>query len=221
MKKIEVKSEFVYVLAIIILSLSINMMEVADYGMSMIVLLAYTISQKIPVFGQVEYIIQAILLVIFCLIVKKFKMIYLMSFVTGILYGFILDLWEKILFQNIVVTSIITRILFYVVGMLLSAFAIALFYQTYLCPQVYDFFVKGIVEKYHLPIKKVKTLFDLLFLLLALLLSGLLFQRFIGIGVGTIIMTLLNGAIINFFKNSLDYVFDFKPCFYQLSQQLI
>ena len=70
MGKIEVKSEFAYVLAIIILSFSVNVMEIADFGMSMIVLPAYIISQKISTisFGQAEYIIQGVLFIIFCIV---------------------------------------------------------------------------------------------------------------------------------------------------------
>ena len=198
-------------------------MEIADFGMSMIVLPAYIISQKISTisFGQAEYIIQGVLFIIFCIVMKEFKKSYLMSFVTGILYGIILDLWKNVLFRNIVITNIIIRILFYMIGMFLSAFAIALFYQTYLYPQVYDFFVKGIAEKYHLQIKRVKTIFDLSFLLLAFMLSVLLFQQLIGIGIGTVIMALFNGTMIDIFKNKLNHRIDFKPYFYQLSKKLI
>lgn len=61
MKKINVSSELIYILAVILLSLAVAILTSANFGISMIVAPAYLLSLKIGVitFGQAEYIVQA------------------------------------------------------------------------------------------------------------------------------------------------------------------
>ena len=97
-KKIKISSELVFLLATVILSFSVAMIATTDFGVSMIVAPAYILSQKFTflTFGQSEYIIQAILFIVFCIAMKKVKLIYFCSFLSGIIYGAILDLWRLI-----------------------------------------------------------------------------------------------------------------------------
>ena len=153
---------------------------------------------------------------------KKVKLVYFSSFLTGIIYGAILDLWRMVPIFNQNVTSasdinIVVRIIFFVVGMMLTSFSIALFFKTYLYPQVYDFFVKGISKHYNINRTKFKTCFDITFLIIATAMSFILFNGFVGINFGTLIMTVLNGSIIGFFSNFLDKHFEFIPTFKKFS----
>ena len=83
-KKLCISSEVTYALAIILLALAVAMLTAADFGISMVVAPAYLLSLKVGVitFGQAEYIIQAGVFILLCLVIRKFKPIYLMSFVT-------------------------------------------------------------------------------------------------------------------------------------------
>lgn len=96
-KKIPLHGEFVYAAAVILLSLAVAMLSAANFGVSMIVAPAYIISQKLGVitFGQGEYLVQSVLFVVFCILMKKIKPIYFVSFATCLIYGAVLDLWRK------------------------------------------------------------------------------------------------------------------------------
>lgn len=227
MKKITLHSELIYVLSILILSFSVAMVSAADFGLSMIVSPAYILSQKLGflTFGQSEYVIQALLFIIFCILMKKVKLVYFGSFATCLIYGAVLDLWRAAIpMFNPSVTepgsmSMPLRITFFVVGTLITALAIAMCFRTYLYPQVYDFFVKGITERFALDQTKFKIAFDMTFLALSCVMTLLFFRKFVGIGAGTIITALVNGFLIGNFGKLLDKFVEIKPLFPELAKK--
>ena len=224
MKKRTINSELVYLLAIIILSFSIDLMTIANMGLSAINGPAYILSEKIDLltYGQAEYIVEGIVFIIFCVLMKKFKITYLSSFITGILYATMADVWKIIFpfFQNQYEICIQLRILYFLIGFILSAIAIALFYKSYLYPQIYDFFVQEMSKKYHLSLKVFKTGFDCIFLILSFIMSFMLFHGIVGIGIGTILVALFNGTLIDFFKNFFDKYFICIPKLTKLAEYL-
>ncbi len=218
MKKNKIHCETVYAVAILLLSLSVAMITATNYGISMIVAPAYLLSIKLGItFGQGEYVIQAVLFVVFCILMKRIKLVYFTSFLTGIIYGTVLDLWRLLVPHfnpNITAPGnlpIVLKIIYFVVGMFMTSFSIALLFRTYIYPQVYDFFVKGISEKYALNRDKFKIVFDFSCLLISLIMTFVLFGKLVGIGVGTFIMTAFNGIIIGWFGKIIDEFFDIKP----------
>ena len=218
MKKIKIPSEIIYFIAIILLSLAVAILTAADFGISMVVAPSYLLSIKagIITFGQAEYIIQAGVLLLLCLILKKIRPIYLASFVTCLIYGATLDLWRKIpCFDPSVTTpgSLVLwlRILMFIIGVLLTSFAVALFFKTYLYPQVYDFFVKAVSLRFGIKLSVLKTIVDLTLLLTSTVMSFCFFGKLEGINWGTLIMAGFNGMIIGFFSKQLDRIFEFRP----------
>lgn len=218
-KKICICSEGAYILAILLISLAGAMIAATDLGLSMLGAPAYILSQKLSflTYGQSEYIIQGVLFVIFCIAMGEFKLMYAVSFAAGVLYGSALDLWRLIIPHfNPAVTApgslpLPLTILYFVLGMLLSGLAVSLFFHSYLYPQVYELFVKGLSAKYSIDSAKFKLCFDLTFLLIAVLLSLSLFGSLVGIGIGTIIQACMNGLLIGFFNRLLDKYFILVP----------
>lgn len=227
MKKLKISSEAVYVIAILLLSFAVAMISSTGFGVSMIVAPAYIISLKVDflTFGQAEYLVQGILFILFCLLNKRFKPIYLCSFLTGIVYGAFLDLWRKVIPHfNPDITAVsslplVLKIVYFICGMLLTALSIALFFKTYIYPQVYDFFVKGISSKYSINTTRFKMCFDASFLVIAVILSLVLFKKLNGIGIGTVIMTCFNGMLIGLFGKLIDKHLIISPCFKSLSEK--
>lgn len=221
MKRIKIYSELVYVLAQLGLTLAVAIMAAADFGISMIVAPAYILSQKFTLFtfGQWDYIIQGFLFIAFCFAVKKFKPIYLISFITCVIYGTILDGWRMLIpLLNPEITppgsmDLWVRVIMFVVGELLTAFTVMLFFKTYIYPQVCDLFVKGIVEKYGLNQTKCKRIFDFCCLVLSLVLTLALFKDFVGIKLGTVVITLINGILIGIFSKMYDKYFETVAAF--------
>ena len=227
MKQIKLASELSYVLGLLLLSFSVAMVTAADLGVSMIVAPAYILSRKLEwlTFGQSEYVMQGILFIIFCIIMKKVKWVFFASFGTGILYGGLLDLWRKIIpafNPKMTIPGSMAmgyRIFYFVLGMILTAFAIAFFFRTYLYPQVYDFFVKGISAYYKLNRERFKIGFDFSCLTLSIIMTMGLFGHLVGVGIGTLIMTIFNGLLIGLAGKVIDHLFVIEPLAVKLSKQ--
>ena len=145
MKKIRVSNELIYVLAVIVLSFATAMLAAADLGMSMVVAPAYIVSLKVKAltFGQAEYIVQGMLFILFCVLMKKVRRLYFFSFVSGLIYGAVLDFWRMVIPRfdperfapGSLPLSI--RIVYFIVGFLLNSLGVALYFKTYFYPQVY------------------------------------------------------------------------------------
>ena len=224
--KIKVSSEIAYFAAIVLLSLAVAILSAADFGISMIVAPAYLLSLKLPFlsFGQAEYVIQAGLFIVLCIVLRKFKAVYLFSFVTCLIYGFVLDLWRLIPFFDPSATApgsmaLWLRIVMFVVGMTVTSFSVALFFKTYLYPQVYDFFVKAVSVRYGIRLALLKTVVDLSCLTAGVIMTFAFFGEIRGIWWGTLVMALLNGTVIGLFSKLIDRVFDFQPTFPRFAAQ--
>ena len=223
-KKICISSELTYILAIILLSLAVATLTAADFGISMIVAPAYLLSLKVGVitFGQAEYIMQSGVFIVLCLVLKKFRPVFLVSFVTCLIYGAVLDLWRLLPCFDPAVTepggmALQIRIPMFITGMLLTSFSVALFLKTYIYPQVYDFLVKAVSLKYGIKVSVFKTCVDLTLLLASTAMTFCFFGKFVGLNWGTLVMAALNGTVIGFFSKQLDRIFEFKPVFKKFS----
>ena len=218
--KIKISSEITYFAAIALLSLAVAILSAADFGISMIVAPAYLLSLKIGVlsFGQAEYVVRACVFAVLCIVLRKCKPVYLLSFGTCLIYGFVPDLWRKIPFFDPSVTqpgsmSMPIRVAMFLVGMILTSFSVALIFKTYLFPQVYDFFVKAVSRKYGIRLSVLKTIVDLSCLTASAIMTFAFFGEIRGIGWGTAVMALLNGTVIGAFSKLLDRAVHFCPAF--------
>ena len=215
-KKLKIPSELAYIAAIALLSFAVAMLSAADFGISTIVAPAYLLSLRTSLltFGQAEYVIQAGVFVVLCIVLRRFRFVCLSSFATCLIYGFVLDLWRRIPFFNPTVTppgsmALWLRIVMFIAGIVLTSFAVALFFKTYLYPQVYDFFVKAVSRRYGIRLSRLKTAVDLTCLAASVVMTLVFFGEFRGISWGTIVMALINGTIIGQFSTLLDRTCDF------------
>ncbi len=226
-KKLHIPAELVYIAAILILSFSVAMIASADFGVSMVVAPAYILSLRVDAltFGQSEYIVQGLLFLLLCLLLRKIRLTFFFSFFTCLIYGGVLDLWRMVIpLFNPEVTApgsmaFPLRCVLFGAGMVMTAFSVALFYHTYLYPQVYDFFVKAVCERFPFDRTKFKICFDACSLLVAITLSLVFFHRFNGIGVGTLIMTALNGVMIGLFGKLFERFCTFPARFPKLAER--
>ena len=225
MKKIRFCGEAAYFVSLAVLALAVSLTASTNFGISMIVSPAYLLSLKLDflTFGQSEYIVQGILFILFCFIMKKVKLSFFFSFASGLIYGVILDAWRLLPHLNPDVTApgalpLPLKITYFALGILLTGFSIALCFKSYLYPQVYDFCVMGISKKFKIPEGKFKLFFDLSFLVLSVAMSFILFGKLHGIGIGTFIMAFMNGIVIGWFSKFFDKFFDFTPALKALSK---
>lgn len=212
MRKVRVSNEMIYGLAVAVLSFATAMLAAADLGMSMVVAPAYIVSMKVSAltFGQAEYIVQGMLFIVFCIIMRKVKPMYFFAFASGLIYGAVLDFWRTAVPHfdperfppGVLPLSL--RILYFVVGFLLNSLGVALYFKTYFYPQVYEFFVKGISERFGIRLSSFKIGFDLTCLVIAAAFSFLMFGGIVGIGPGTVVLAFGNGLLIGMYGKWMD-----------------
>lgn len=211
MKKATFYTELAYLFGIACLALGTAFMEKANMGISMVVAPAYLIYLKLSkawtfvTFGMAEYTLQVCLLVIMTMVLRKFKVSYLFSFVTAIIYGFALD-GCMALIANIGISSFATRIAFYTIGLILCSLGVAFIFHTYIAPEVYELFVKEVSAMTDCNISHFKIGYDCVSCLIGILLSFLFFGffHFEGVKFGTIICALVNGKIIGIISNLME-----------------
>lgn len=210
-------TELAYLIGITILAFGAAFMAQADFGMSMVVAPAYLlhlkVSQVLPFFsfGMAEYTLQAVLLIVLAVIMRRFKWSYLFSLGTAVFYGFLLDIFMKIV-TNFPAETAAWRVVWYIVGLMLCTAGVSLLFHTYISPEAYELFVKEVSAKFHMDISKFKTIYDCISCLVAILMSFLFFGwgHFEGVKLGTVICALVNGWMIGRFTKIFESVFEFK-----------
>ncbi len=225
--KIRIPNEIVYLAAICCLALAVAMVASAGFGMSMIVAPAYVLSRRFTAltFGQTEYVVQACLFVVLCVAVGGFRVVFLSAFANCMVYGAVLDFLRfAVPVLNPRVTPVgslpfAARVCLFAAGLVLTGASVAVFYKTYMYPQVYDFFVRAVSGHFGIKRLKFKYCFDFACLFTATALSLLFFGRLVGIGVGTLIVTCTMGLLIEFFCSLYDKFFDFVPYFSDFAEK--
>lgn len=219
MKKISKMNEIAWLLGILLCTLGVALCTKASLGLSMIAAPIYIIHIRlISIFswytqGTSEYIFQIFLIVLTIIVCRKFKLKYILSFLTAILSGFALDFWFFLLGGNSMYESLPVRIIAFIAGECITTLAIAFFFRTTLPVQGYELLVSEISSSFKLDINKVKLVNDISYFVLSILLALILNQSLQGIGVGTIIITLINAPLIAFFGKILDKLFIFDSFF--------
>ena len=210
-KKLRFPTELAYILSIITLALGTALMERSDFGISMVVAPAYLLYLKLSsvwsfvTFGMMEYTFQALLLAVMMLILKRFRVYYLFSFVTAVLYGFTLDGFMALI-RLFDVSGIPLRLIFYVFGALFCTLGVALAFRTYFPAESYELIVKELSAHFKIDIHRFKTFYDCTSCLVGVILSFAFFGmwHFEGVKIGTLICALVNGQIIRVWSGLID-----------------
>ena len=184
----------------------------ADLGLSMIAAPPYILHLWLRdrfawyTQGTSEYVWEAIVLLVMCLIVRRFKPSWLLSFVTAVVSGFVIDGWLFLFGGNGAYADMAVRIVSFAGGIVITSFGVACCFRTTLPLQVYELVVKEVAEKFRLPIAKVKQGFDIVMLVISVALALLLTGGLHGVGIGTVIAAVVNSTIIFWWGKLIDKV---------------
>lgn len=218
-------SELAYLAGIVLLALGTSCASAASFGLSMVVAPAYLIHLKLSptwpgiTFGVAEYIVQAVLLLVLSLALRRFRPYYLFSFCTALLYGRILDGFLA-LWALVPALTMLPRILVFAVGVLSCALGVSFVLHTYLSPEVYELVVKEVSARYQLPSHRVKTVYDCSSLVVSLIMTAAFFglSQLRGLGWGTLVCALVTGTCVGWFNRRLEARFQFRPAFPNLEK---
>lgn len=238
MKKIQKSSEALWLLGIIFVAFGVAICSKANLGVSMIAAPAFVIQEALASLlpwlsvGMTEYVIQGLMLLLLCLVIRRFHWHYLLAFAVAVIYGYTLNffLWAL---GGISFDAVWLRWVMLIVGDLITGFGVACFFRTYLPLQVYELFVAELSNRFDFRIGRVKSIFDYTLLVLSLIMALTLFgdlttfdwttigyASFHSIGLGTLVTTLLNSPIIMLMGKLLDLLFDPTPLFPRLKKAL-
>ena len=230
MRKFNKANEFAWLCGVLLISFGVFLVTKAGFGVSMIVAPAYIIhlavSHFLPwySFGTSEYILQGVLLAVMCLVIRKFNWRYLLSFATAVIYGYILDFWFFLCGGSEPFTALPARIVSLAAGVVITSLSIAFFFRTYLPQQVYELFVSQLAQRFGKKTEKVKLVYDICSLLVAVILALAVSHRFDDvrftdcIGIGTVVCTVFNALLISLCGKGLDKLFGFAPALPKLEK---
>lgn len=212
-RKLTRTGEISYVLATVLTCLGVSLMTKADFGLSMIVAPAYILSQKVTFlsFGTAEYVVQALLLIALFIALRRFEWRFMLTFVSAVIYGAVLDGIILLTDAYTVPDSIVIRIVCYAAGLLISDAGVALYFNSYLPPCCYDMFVRELANGLKLNFNKVKITYDVASFAVVVIMSLVFFGGIRGIGVGTVVCVILNGLLIRMFNAIFSKITDFSP----------
>lgn len=210
-------TEIAYALGLFALAMGTALMEAADFGVSMVVAPAYLIYRWLsPVypfftFGMAEYTLQAFLLAAMTLVLRKFKTSYLFSFITALIYGFLLDR-AMTLVALVPLNHFAALLVFYILGLLLCSMGVSLLFHSYISPEAYELFVKEVSTRHNIGIHKFKTYYDCISCMAGIALSFSFFGlwNFEGVKLGTIVCALINGFVIGRFTRLFEMRYNFR-----------
>lgn len=238
MKKIKKANELLWLIGIVFVALGVAVCSKADLGVSMIAAPAFVLSEALVRVwsalnvGVTEYIIQGLMLVILCIVVKGVNWRYLLAFAVAVVYGYTLNLFLWLL-SGVQFETVALRWVMLIAGDLITAFGVACFFRTYMPLQVYELFVAEIAGRFRLSISKTKWTFDMVLLGISLVLAFTLFgdvltfdwpaighTSFHSIGLGTLVTTAINSPLISLMGKLVDRFFEPTARFAKLEQIL-
>ena len=217
MKKTVFYTELAFFVGLAFLAFETALTAYGNVGISMVVAPAYVlhlyVSQFLPwfSFGVAEYVLQAIVLLVLIIILRKVKWTYLLSFGVTLLYGVLLD--TSMMLTALLPANPYLQVATYIVGAIICCGSLALLFVSYFPPEAYELFSKEISARFNKPIHRIVNFYNLSSLLVSVILSLTLFGGIKGIGIGTVACAFLYGFVINFFQKVYGKIFNFKDKF--------
>ena len=195
-------NELAYAVGMVAVAFGVAFMEKANFGVSMVVAPA-----------DLLHLMQAVLLLVMVVVLRKFRLSYLFSFVTAVIYGFTLDFCMWVV-KNLDAQPVWTRLAMFVGGMVLCAIGISFFFHSYISPEVYELFVKEVSGHIGMDINRFKTIYDCSSCIISIAMSFAFFGlwHFEGVKLGTVFCALVNGSMIGAVSKFLENNFEFKDC---------
>ncbi|MCR5485767.1 MAG: DUF6198 family protein [Clostridiales bacterium] len=222
MKRERKVSELFWVFGLVFVALGICICRRANLGVSANAAPAFVVSEAAVRLwsgfsvGVTEYIIQGILLIILCVIVRRFNWRYILAFAVAVVYGYTLNLFLWLL-KDVYVDAVWQRWLTLVIGDVIMAFGVACLFRTYMPLQVYELFVAETASRFKLDINKTKWVFDFSVLAASVLTAVIVFRdigtfdwssigysSYHNMGIGTIVTTIINTPLITMWGKIID-----------------
>ncbi len=203
---------FGYVAGLILMSFGTALYAKSAMGTAVASSLAYVISRKFVFFsfGVWTYMVQGLTMLSMIAIVRRVKVDYLLSFLTSVAAGYMIDFFIFCL-RALPEGALPLRIVYYLTGYLILTCGVGVLMLTKLPIAPFDMFLREVSHYKGMSIINVKLRFDVVVLSIGLLLSFLLYGSLEGIGVGTFFAAISNGPTIQWMRKRWLRILDSIP----------
>jgi uncharacterized protein len=154
-------------------------------------------------FGTWVIISQAVFLLFNSFLLKKRPQFE--SVITMIIWGVIVDFWMGIIFKDLsllLLTPLLEWICF-LSGVLLIGIGVGIYLTANLPAMPYDGLMVSLCEKFRINLMMSRTILEGIFIIIGLAIGG-------KVGVGTIVLVLCIGTVIQFFNNLANKLYHFS-----------
>lgn len=209
--KTKVPGELLLLGGMIMNSFAISLFIKANFGISALDALPYVMSLAFPNFtnGIWNAIIQSIWLVITMIAIRKFKPGYIVSFVLAFIFGFLLNGWASVILTW--GDQFAARIVYFAAALVIITIGVSCFLLCGTPVLPFDTVVRAFTMEKSMSVRKARTGFDVINLVLTLAVSLLFLKSLVGIGFGTLASVLLMGTLIGKTTEWMKARLDIKP----------
>lgn len=195
----KINNKLAYVLGVILLSIGIVLAVKSNLGITVSTCPPYILNQKISKisFGTFSYIVQGIVFLLMIIVLRRFKIKFLLSFLTSVILGYSIDLFTYLM-NGIQIVGIYTRLIILVMSILIASLGVVLFMKSGLPILPFDMFVQEVSKQFNIKIGMLKTFFDLSTLTISIIMSFLFFGELRAVGIGTVLSALIIGPTVGF-----------------------
>jgi hypothetical protein len=201
-----VKRVFSLLIGTCFISLGIAVMSKASIGMSPISCFPYVMSLIYSKLTLGEWVLawNALFAILQIPIMgKEYKLYLLTQIPLAFLLGYCTD-FAKFLIQGIPVNSYFISALFVVLGTMFTALGVYLTVNAKLIMNGPEAFVRAVSDKTHIKFGTLKSIFDISNMLLAIIVSAVIFHKLYGVREGTVFAAVFTGIFVNIYTRIID-----------------
>ena len=204
-------SELALAVGVLLNSFCVSLMVKSNFGISTLSSVPLVLSDIFTrmSFGTWNFIVQSVSILILVLVTKRFKVGYLLSFVIAEIFGVLLDFYKAIMVSW--PNTVDCKVIYFVAGFFGITYGASLFIKCKLPVLPFDTFVRDMTEYLRVPVKRVKTSFDLICIVITLAFSLSMMGHIDGVGIGTVVAALFTGVVTNHVCDYLEHHYSFQP----------
>lgn len=199
------KRFLVMIFGLLITALGLALCVETDLGISPITTLAYVMSNVAPAvsLGAFTFLQHLIFFTLMVLLLRRdFRPYQLLQIPCSFLFGAFLDFWEFVL-RGSVPSVYAVRLLFLLLGSAIVALGFSFIFTSRVALEANTAFLNALVLRTGKPYSMLKTISDVIIVVIAAAVSLIFLHKIIGIREGTVIAALIIGPIAGFFNRRL------------------
>lgn len=192
-------------IGLIVTALGLAVCVRADLGISPITTLAFALNKVFPSLTLGTYVFfQHIIFFILTIVLlrKDFKPFQLLQLPCSFLFGYFVDFWE-IMLRSLTLNSYVARILLLLIGCVIVALGFSMSYTSRVALEANTAFLNAFSLRTGKPYSTLKTLTDILIVVMAAVVALIFLHTLVGIREGTVIAAVIIGPIAGFFNKRM------------------